>query len=164
MFLSQLKIATAIVVLTGLTAWGGFGAYRAWADKPANAESQLPVLQNSTKPADQDSAKKSVQDVAKTLEGRWTTKVDVGDQSITVRMEFQNENNKWKGTVRLSKDKTYELEKIQVTGAKVSFDCEADEAALSFSGELKDGAISGKVEMLTKKEGLMEGTFSMTRR
>src|SRR5262249_5827235 len=36
MFVSQLKVVSSVLVLTGLTAWGGLGAYQAWAEKPSD--------------------------------------------------------------------------------------------------------------------------------
>src|SRR5262249_53566354 len=85
MFVSQLKVVSSVLVPTGLTAWGGLGAYQAWAEKPSDAHSPLAALQSApqaapeafvTAAAEQDAAK------AKSLEGRWTAKLDIGDKSI----------------------------------------------------------------------------------
>jgi RNA polymerase sigma factor (sigma-70 family) len=166
MFVTKLKFATALVLLAGLSVWTTMSGYRALAEKPSastEAAAPLDAVQNAT-PAALETVQAAA-DTAKAspFEGRWTAKIEVGSESVSARIEFTTEAGKLKGTARLSKDKTFELQKIQVNANKISFDCDAVEADLSFHGELKDGIVTGKLEMLGKNDGLKEGTFTMTR-
>ncbi|MBL8792433.1 MAG: RNA polymerase sigma factor [Planctomycetia bacterium] len=158
MFATKLKLATAFVLCAGLTVWTTVSGYQAWAGKPFTPTA-LPVALE----APQNASPAAADAKASPFEGRWTTKIEVGSESVTARVEFTTEAGKLKGVARLSKDKSFELQKIQVAGNKISFDCDAVEAELSFSGELKDGIVTGKLEMLGKNDGVKEGTFTMTR-
>jgi RNA polymerase sigma factor (sigma-70 family) len=170
MFVTKMKFATALVLLAGLGVWTTMSGYQALAERPhvsAAAPAPLEAVQSAA-PVAPTAALETVQaaaDAAKAspFEGRWTTKIEVGSESVSARIEFTTEAGKLKGTARLSKDKAFELQKIQVNGNKISFDCDAVEADLSFQGELKDGIVTGKLEMLGKNDGLKEGTFTMTR-
>jgi RNA polymerase sigma factor (sigma-70 family) len=165
MFFAKLKILTAVCVMTGMVAWMSVSAFEARADRPGPLD--FPVtFQDPAGAAGQGQAKAAPPAAAKDadFQGRWTAKIEFGGESALVRIDLQNEGNRWKGTVRVSKDKMFELTKIRIAGPRISFDCEADECELSLVGELRDGTVSGTLEALTKKDGIVEGTWSMSRR
>ena len=157
MFATKLQIITALTLLSAAGVYATLAGHQAFADKTNAAAPTAVASAGAAANADKDAAK------ASPFEGRWTAKIEIGDKSLLVRMDFQTEANQLKGTARLSKDKMFELKKLKVTGNKISFDVEADEAELSFKGELKDETVSGTVEALTNKDGISEGTWTMRR-
>lgn len=161
MFMNHLKSATALALAAGVTFGSTVFGLAARADKPAPVDPPAAVAAAEQAPAPKADAKAAA--VASPFEGRWTAKLEFGGRSVMTRIEFVTEDGKLKGVARPSKDASYELQKPTVDGMKISFDVDTGNAEISIKGQLKDGGVSGSIEVLTKNEGLVEGTFTMTR-
>jgi hypothetical protein len=89
------------------------------------------------------------------VSGRWTTTLERGQQSMTVKMDLKVSGNSVTGTIDLAPDVTVQIQNGKLEGDQLTFDVTAPEhghtKSIRFTGDVRDDTITLKNESRGKQ-------------
>jgi len=98
------------------------------------------------------------------VSGRWTTALERGQQSMTVKMDLKVSGNSVTGTIDVAPDVTVQIQNGKLEGGQLTFDVTAPEhghtKSIHFTGDVRDDTITLKNESRGKQGRTM--TFHRT--
>ena len=91
----------------------------------------------------------------KDVNGRWTTTLDRGRQSMTLNMELKVSGNEVTGTIDVAPDVTGQIQNGKLEGNQLTFDITAPEhghtKSMHFTGDIGDDTITLRNESRGKQ-------------